>query len=340
MLNPLEDPDWDRKIGAFAEATGFHSAGWVRVLHETYGYMPCFPVISDAGGFGSVLPLMEVSSRLTGNRGVSMPFSDFCDSLCKPGHDAGPLLEAAIHYASEKSWRHVEFRTGCGIPASAPATGRFFVHQLDLTKGENALWSGLDDAARRSIRKARDAGLTVSTGSDAAAMREFFRLHCLTRKRHGVPPQPYAFFSNIRRHLVEKDMAEIFLASHCGKVIAASVFMRFNKRVIFKFGASDLAFQYLRANHLLMWEAIRRHAAAGMHDLHMGRTETDHTGLRRYKLAFGTTEGELSYHRHSTAAGKFISGVHPRQGWQNAAFRKLPMPVMKIIGSLMYRHMA
>jgi hypothetical protein len=310
------------------------------VLHETYGYTPCFLGTSRDGGFGSLLPLMDVCSMLTGRRGVSVPFTDFCDPLCMPGHDAGPLVETAIRHAAEKSWRYVEFRTDCGIPNSAPATASYQTHRLDLTKGEDALWSGLEGAARRSIRKARDAGVMVSIGRDEAAMRDFFRLHCLTRKRHGVPPQPYAFFSNIRRHLADEGAATIMLASHRGRTIAALVFLHFGRRVIYKFGASDLAFQHLRANNLLMWEAIRRHAAEGMRELHMGRNETDNEGLRRYKLAFGTSEEELSYHRYSPAAGDFISGSNPQQSWKNAAFRKLPTPVMKIIGSLIYRHMA
>lgn len=339
-LNPLDDPDWDRKVGAFAEATAFHSAGWARVLHETYGYSPCYLATLRDGGFGSLLPLMDVSSMFTGRRGVSVPFTDFCDPLCVPGHDAEPLVEAAIRQAAEKSWRYVEFRTGCGIPRSAPATVSYFTHQLDLTKGEDTLWSGLEGAARRSIRKARTSGVVVSIGRDEAAMREFFRLHCLTRKRHGVPPQPYAFFSNIRRHLADDGTATIMLASHRGRTIAAAVFLHFGRRLIYKFGASDLAFQHLRANHLLMWEAIRRHAAEGMHDLHMGRTETDNEGLRRYKLTWGTTEKNLSYHRHSPTHGNFINGRNPQRGWQNSAFHILPAPVMKIVGSLIYRHMA
>jgi hypothetical protein len=340
MLNPLEDSYWDRKVGAFADATAFHSAGWARVLHETYGYTPCFFATPQGVGLGSLLPLMDVSSRFTGQRGVSMPFSDFCDPLCSPGHGAGSLVDAAIQHAAEKSWRHVEFRSRAGIPQSAPATVRYFTHRLDLTMGEDALWFGLDGAARRSIRKARDSGVVVSIAHDEAAMREFFRLHCLTRKRHGVPPQPYAFFSNIRRHLAEEGAATIMLASHRGRTIAAKVLMHSARRVIFKFGASDFAFQHLRANNLLMWEAIRRYAAQGMRDLHMGRNETDNAGLRRYKLTWGTSEGELSYHRYSPAHGDFINGRNPQQGWQHATFRRLPVPVMKIIGSLIYRHMA
>ena len=312
----------------------------MRVLHETYGYTPCFPITSQGEALGSLLPLMDVRSVLTGHRGVSLPFSDFCDALCSPGHGAELLVEAAIHHAREKSWQHVDFRMGFGIPESVPRTVHYFTHELDLRKGEDSIWFGLDGAARRSIRKARNARVVTSIGHDEAAMREFFKLHCLTRKRHGVPPQPYAFFANVWRHLVNQGDATIMLASHHGRTIAAKIFMHFGNVVIFKFGASDLAFQHLRPNNLLMWEAISRYVAAGKHVLHMGRNEIDNAGLRRYKLTWGTNENQLFYHRYSSTHGDFISGRNPQQGWQHATFRRLPVPVMKVIGSLIYPHMA
>jgi len=339
-VNPLEDPAWDRRISAFPEATCFHSAGWARVLHESYGYSPCYFVTARAGGFGGMLPVMEVSSRWTGRRGVSLPFTDGCDPLSAPGCDARPLVEAAVQHAGERAWRYVEFRGRGGIPEVAPAGVRYLTHQLELAKDEDFLWAGVDGAARRSVHKARDSGVVISTGRDETAMKQFFRLHCLTRKRHGAPPQPYAFFSNIRRHLMEPGLATVFLASHRGKAVAAAVFMHFGSRAIFKFGASDLASQHLRANNLLMWEAIRRMAADGMRDLHMGRSETDNPGLRRFKLAWGTTENEFIYHRYSPGEGKFVAGQNPQQGWHHAVFRRIPLPVSRLIGSLVYPHMA
>lgn len=172
-------------------------------------------------------------------------------------------------------------------------------------------------------------------------MSVFFRLHCLTRKRHGVPPQPYAFFSNIRRYLLEQGIADIFVASDkSGKAVAAAVFLHFGKHVIYKFGASDMASQHLRANHLLMWEAIKGFSSAGKRELHMGRTEPDHPGLRRYKLAWGTREEELAYYRYSPDQRGFMAGVRTDSGWSQRIFRSLPVPVSRLIGTLAYRHMA
>jgi len=341
MINPLEDSAWDSKITTMPEATCFHSSGWARVLHDSYGYTPCFLATRRSDGLiGSVLPLMEVSSLLTGRRGISLPFTDYCDPTASHGREAELLVEAALLHARERRWRYVEFRASMGIPQQAPASVRYLAHQLDLRPGEDEIWAGLNGATRRSVRKARAYGVKVFTDASDAAVREYYRLHCLTRKRLGVPPQPRGFFSHLRRHLVERDLATVFLASHCGRTIAAAIFMHFGGRVIFKFGASDIAFQHLRANNLLMWEAIRHFAAQGMRDLHMGRNEIGNHGLRRYKLGWGTTESELAYHRYVPARGKFVTDGNPQRSWHHATFRSLPLPVSKIIGSWVYAHMA
>jgi hypothetical protein len=292
-------------------------------------------------GLVNLLPMMEVSSILTGRRGVSLPFTDFCEALGELGNDFQPLVEHSLEHAREHSWKHVEFRGSAGIPASAPVAARHLSHRLDLGKDPDELWHGLSSAARRSIRKARDSGVVVSIGRDETAMREFFRLHGLTRKRHGVPPQPYAFFSNIGRYLAGQGLATIFLASgQGGRAIAAALFLHFGKHVIYKFGASDMAFQDLRANHLLMWEAIERFSSEGMGELHMGRTEIGHPGLRRYKLAWGAREEELVYFRYSPQRGGFIAGGPPGSGWSQQIFRRMPVPLSRMIGAFAYRHMA
>lgn len=332
---------WDRRVSALRGATCFHSAGWMRVLHESYGYAPCCFASIKPEGFGSLLPMMEVSSLLTGRRGVSLPFTDFCEALGTPGCDFQPLVEQAMNHAREHSWKHVEFRGSAGMPDGASPCARHLSHRLDLEKGPEALWSGLDSTARRCIRQARDSGVVISSGNDETAMREFFHLHCLTRKRHGVPPQPYAFFSNIRRYLAAQGLATIFLASaQGGKAIAAALFMHFGKHVIYKFGASDMAFQHLRANHLLMWEAIGRFSSEGMRELHMGRTETAHPGLRRYKLAWGAHEEELVYHRYSPKRGGFVTVETSGSGRSQRIFRRMPVPLSRMIGAFAYRHMA
>ena len=52
-------------------------------------------------------------------------------------------------------------------------------------------------------------------------------------------------------------MGFIVLGSYRGAAIAANVYFHFGDQVIYKYGASDKTYQHLRANNLVMWEAIK-----------------------------------------------------------------------------------
>src|SRR5205823_295553 len=117
-----------------------------------------------------------------------------------------------------------------------------------------------------------------------------------TRKRHGLPPQPVSFFLNIYEEVIKAGLGFLVMAKSGSRPVAAAVFFHHGKSAVYKFGASDESFQELRGNNLVMWEAIQSLARRGFKTLHFGRTSPANAGLRRFKLAWGTTEETISYY--------------------------------------------
>ena len=82
IIDPFVCPtQWDETAAGFADCHVFHRAAWARVLSHSYGHRPFYVAALDAGLPMAALPVMEVTSRFTGKRGVSIPFSDFCAPL-------------------------------------------------------------------------------------------------------------------------------------------------------------------------------------------------------------------------------------------------------------------
>ena len=81
-VNPLEDAGWDVRLRTRPASSIFHSASWARVLQGTYGYAPAYFTLIEGDQLQALLPIMEVSSWLTGKRGISLPFTDECEPLC------------------------------------------------------------------------------------------------------------------------------------------------------------------------------------------------------------------------------------------------------------------
>jgi len=338
-LNPLENPNWDVLLTSRPDFSFFHGAAWAKVLTDTYGFQPHYFFTGDAATPETVLPLMEVDSWLTGKRGVALPFTDECAPLGAGRETFGKFFDSAVAFGRTRGWKHIELRGG-GEFLGGPASVSFYGHGLGLTAGEVALFENMDDSVRKAVRKAEKDGVTVEILQSLEAVRDFYRLQCLTRRRHGLPPQPWPFFVNIHRHILSHNLGMVAVASHAGKKIAASVYFYLGGRAIYKYGASDHAQQQLRGPNLVMWEAIKWLARNGAKHLDLGKTSLTNEGLRRFKLNLGTVEKTVGYVKFNLQSGRFVTETDGVEGWHNAVFRALPLFASRAAGSLLYRHWA
>ena len=339
IINPLSGSEWDDLVAGHPEATVFHTSAWARVLTRTYGHSPVYLQYTGSGESVALLPLMEVSSRVTGRRGVCLPFSDFCGPLLSANSAAAALTDEICRAAAERNWKHIELRSGAFEPAGE-RVGTFFAHTLDLSGGEVAIFARFQPSVQRAIRKAEKSGVVVEISQTAGAMEEFYRLHRQTRRSHGAPPQPFAFFRHIQEEIIAPGLGFTALARSGAGCIAASIFFHRAGAGLYKFGASEKQHQNVRPNHLTMWAGIRHLLNCGGRTLHFGRTSPDDEGLRRYKRSWGATEQMLSYLRFDPPRQRWIS-VPPSKpaGFRESVFSRLPLAVNALAGQLIYPHL-
>lgn len=339
-VGDLRDAEWDDSIRSHSQATIFHTSEWARVLTQTYGHRFVPFCLSDHGLPVAMLPMMEIASLFTGRRGVGMPFSDFCEPLISNGFEPETLVPSLTERARERSWRYFELRGGRAIlPATAVPAEQYYGHRLDLTPGVDQIFSKLGSPVRRAIRKAQTSGLRVEVGNTMQAVKDFYRLHVRTRRRHGAPPQPFSFFNHIQKEILEPNLGFIVTAKRGVSAIASAVFFGFDRSGIFKFGASDPRHQELRANNLVMWEGIQRLVQLGAESLHFGRTDLSNDGLRRFKLAWGPKEEMIEYFKFDVASGAWMTRRHSGSSVYNQVFRSLPLAANRIVGAWVYPHL-
>jgi hypothetical protein len=335
IVDPLAVANWDALVMALPGHSFFHSAAWARTLEESYGYKPIYFAKVENGALRGLLPVMEVDSWLTGKRGVSLPFSDECEGL----GESGELFEAATKVAGERAWKYLEVRGPIGGERGATSE-MFFGHTLELSKNEEKIFASFDPAVRRAIRKAEKAGVKVEISRSLEGVREFYDLHCLTRKKHGVPPQPFSFFANFHRNVIAHNLGFVAIARLEGRAIAANVFVHFGTKAIYKYGASDENFQNFRPANLAMWYGVQWYARAGFDRLDFGRTEKANEGLRRFKLGWGAVERSIEYFKYDPGTQRFVSGKGESSLMRERILKRIPIPIARIIGSVLYRHVA
>lgn len=341
IIDPLATPEWDARVAEFPGATIFHGAAWARTLQHAYGFKPEYHVLRSTAGDTALMPVMEVNSWLTGRRGVSLPFTDACAPLCRDPEGLRLVLASAEQRGTERHWSHLEVR---GHPADAAnrslSMATFVGHQLALGEDLAVIWSGLDPATRRAVRRAREAGVEATMSTALSDLALFYSLLGVTRRRHGLPPQPWSFFERVHEHLIAGGHGHVWLAHHAGVPVAGAVFLTFGDNVVYKWGASLESHQHLRANNLVMWEAIAWHAQHGYVALDFGRTSRMNEGLRRFKRGWGAAEHPVTYLRVDLSTGRRVTTLDRTAGWHTALFRHAPPVVARWVGAMLYRHAA
>ncbi len=339
IIDPLGDPSWDQIVLSHRNHDFFHRSAWAKVLWKTYGHKPVYIRFCRDGELAALIPLMEVASPFTGRRGISLPFSDFCRPLVFDEWGQEPLVPQLLELGRQRKWRYLELRAGRENENFPASSERYYGHKLDLTGGIENLFARFKDPVRRAIRKAEKSGLNVEATRYREAMVDFYRLHVRTRRRHGLPPQPLSFFLNIHEEVVKADLGFVIVGKLETRPVAAAIFFYSGEAALFKFGASDERTQEIRGNNLVMWEAMKRLVEKGLKTLHFGRTAVTDAGLRRFKLSWGTDEEMIEYFRFALGPGMCVNSYRNASEFRNQLFRRLPLAINRLAGTLIYPHL-
>lgn len=338
IINPIDYPDWNQQISNVEGANIFHTSNWAKVLFDCYGYEPKYFCSIENSAVTNLIPLMEISSYITGKRGVALPFSDQVEPLVSEPYTFNELFRSIVSFGQEKKWKNVVFHGGNGFFNAEPYI-TYIASGIEINDSYGTLHDGLKSSTRRNIKKALRSGLSANIYQTKESVTDFYRLNCLSRKDHGLPPQPFHFFAEIGIDIISKGAGFVCLAMLKNIPIAGVVFFYFNKKAIYKYGASDRRYWQFRPNDLAMWEAIRWCAENGIQYIDLGRTDIDQTGLLQFKRNWNSIEKELNYYKFSLQKNAFISDK-PKIRSSYPFFQKLPMPLLRIIGRLLYKHLA
>jgi len=333
-INPLRDERWADLVERHGDASIFHTPQWLEALRRTYGFDPV--ALTDAAPgtrLNNALLFCRVNSWMTGRRLVSLPFSDHCEPLVDGPDTLAWMLDTVTSLAGREG-RYVELRPVRALPIPAfTAAATFRLHSIDLRPPLAQIFAGFHPShTRRAIRKAERLGLTCEVGR-SPLLADFYRLHSLTRRKHGVPIQPAVWFRNLVEEL--GDRVRIHVARLQGRAVAAVMTLSHNKTLVYKYGCSDVAFNRFGATPLLFWTAIQDAKAQGIQEFDLGRSDLSNRGLLAFKEHLGARAVPLTYYRYTDRR-------QPGLGWNPAfarqAFALVPKRVQVTVGSRLYRH--
>lgn len=307
QIDPLQDPRWKAFVGWHPDASVFHRVEWLRALKSCYLYKP-FVLTTSAPGSPLMdgLPVCEIRSPLTGRRLVSVPFSDHCEPLVSDPRASNAFIYALREHLTAKQNRYFEIRPITYVPEKASGLeicNTYHLHRLDLRPSLKMLFKQFDkNSVQRKIRRAERESLRYEEGYSEKLLNHFYKLMIMTRRRHGLPPQPLKWFKALISSL-GSDL-KIRVAFKGDTPVASMITIAYRKTLVYKYGCSDMRYSNLGGNALLFWHAIQDAKAQGMSELDMGRSDVGNEGLAVFKEHWGAQRTRLRYWRYPARSAK------------------------------------
>jgi len=345
IIDPSKDKRWDEFVTDHPQGTLFHLSNWARVLQKTYGYIPCYSVLEDSDKkIKAGCPFFLVRSWLTGTRLVCLPFTDNCLPLAISCENIELLFAAAIEKANQEKADYIEVR---GEHPNISLQGLHFenhsyyrLFRLDLSRGKDSVWKGLGKRVRRRVRRAQRTNLIIEKSETEKGMRDFYLLNLATRKKHGIPPQPYIFFETIWQELILNGLGFVLFAKYQGIPIAGDVFFIYKDTIYDKFSAWERNYSKYCPNHLVKWHIIQYGCQNRFRYLDSGRTSQDNLGLMAFKRGWGMEEIDLPYYYWPTVKG--VTPIKERSlkyRMISSVMRWAPTAISRAAGELFYKHL-
>ena len=342
-FDPTTDTRWAELVERHPRSSVFHTVGWLKALQRTYGYEPvAFTTSPPTDGLKNGLVFCHINSWLTGRRLVSLPFSDHCEPLCDSAADVNFLIRNLQLDMERRRWKYLELRPihgNFGQPGDGigfrPAA-EYLLHRLDLRPQLEIVFRTLDkDCVQRRIQRAERAGLVEKCGRSERLLKEFYALFVMTRRRHHVPPIPYAWFRNLIE--CQREALEIRIAYKDAMPIAAILTLQFRNVVYYKYGCSDARFNRFGAVPWLLWSAIVAGKSNGATEFDMGRTQEDNRGLLAFKNNWVSCPERLVYWKFP-AVSSFAWSDRQKLRIAKGIFSYMPDRLLTMTGRLIYRH--
>jgi hypothetical protein len=271
IIDP-EAVDWAR-LDDFADRTVFQTREWLHFVRETQRAKIVLCELADGGetvGYFTGLLFSRFGVRILGSSfpGWTTPYMGF--NLI-PGASRKAAL-AAIELTAWDTLKclHMEVSDPFFVVSDGEANGfmceSYASYRNDLTQTEDKLFSGMDSACRRCVRKAEKSGVTLEPAHDLDFADEYYeQLKDVFAKQGLVPTYNVERVRALVKNLEPTGRILLVRARDPeGKCIATGIFPGFNKIAEFWGNASLRSGQNLRPNEAIHWYAMRYWKSRGV----------------------------------------------------------------------------
>lgn len=347
LIDPLGDVRWDKFVNNHTYGSIYQHSSWMKVISLTYKQSEpsCFVLEDKNQNIKAALPCFVIKSKFMGTRIVSLPFTSYSDPLVCDKKDLRKLLDQVINKLENISASFYELRCFKNLDLIDDERLKIHnyhkIHILNIEDGfEKVKKFFHKDCIVRSVRKAVKCKITVRQSCSEQDLKEFFQIHAITRKRQGLPIQPYEFFKKMWEIMYPKGYFTLLLAELNRRIIAGIVIFKFKDTVSFEHGASNPKYLAVRPNHLILWKAIEMACSEGYRYFDFGKTPPENKGLLNFKRRWGAKMYDLPYLYYPEVKGIMsLEQSDIKHKLLLKLGKHMPLSLAKLLGRTAYHHL-
>lgn len=293
---------WENLITKIGEASIFQTKDWIQLMAQDFNANCEIIFAYDDSKLVGLFPYYLTRKKIIFRKYTTSMFETPYGGPIVLNQYRDELLKKLIVFQRQKL-----FVLGSSIIFPPDEIGiNFEIKNVTTTTKETLIVSldrpieeienSMDKMKVRNIRKAIKNNIQIRD-SGPKSVSDFHNLLKETYSRLGLePPVKLEFYNNLFRHLEPKGRIKLVLAYLDEKPIAASIFLLFNKTIIYWQGASLREYMKFAPNDLIHWSIIKMGHESGYKFYNMLHFHDDKgneiTSLKKYKLSFGSEFNE------------------------------------------------
>lgn len=326
---------WDAYVAQHPEATFFHRAGWQRVMQDGLGHRPFFLIARRGEHVVGVYPLAQVKSLLFGNNLVSLPFCVYGGWLADDDEAAHALDTQAQTLARELQVDALEVRHQRPHHDDWPRKDLYFTFRKAITGDAEADLNAIPRKQRAMVRKGISNGLCANVETE---LRDFLFAYDTSVRNLGTPVFPRQYFRLLREEFAGD--CEILAIRKDGSIVSAVMSFYFRDQVLPYYGGGTDEARDLAANDFMYYALMKHAGERGARVFDYGRSKAG-TGAYNFKKNWGFEPTPLAYEYFLVKAREMpnVNPLNPKYKLFIETWKRLPLPVARLVGPFLSRHL-
>ena len=303
-----------------------------------------------------ILPLVHLKHFIFGNSLISVPFFDTGGILADDYATEKALLSEAIQLGQKLKAHNIELRHTTPLAfldfhkfeqltRNTQHATRNWVSQtlshkvrmlLDLPNSPEALIKSFKSKLRSQIKKPIKEGLRSKIGG-LELLEDFYNVFSTNMRDLGSPVHSRKLMKNVLEEFPGK--AKIVMVYKDNLPIACSLVVGFKDTLENPWASALREYSRLSPNMLLYWTMLEYACGKGYTYFDFGRSSPDE-GTYKFKKQWGAKPTPLHWHYISPNVEPVNAETSEKSKFNNAIqyWQKLPVPVTKIIGPMIRKH--